>query len=381
MDESNWPLKVEIGKEKGLGIPKNGLLILFYYLRVLYLIRYEKEKRLLMIEKQVSVHLLYQLNNLHHVVVQQAHVTQDHIYALQLLHKQTETIIYRSERDGRQVDFVEDQPLFYLHGVKANGKAGGHTQTWEPAGKRGFWFVGTKPKRYGHNYWTTQIARLHEPADVTLTFMQNTELPRLSYLNRAGSGFDNNSVVYPGKEMERLEAAVTPDHKRLMIASIGFDHRGHFALYDLSDINQALDQVEDAPTDINIEQFKCLGAFMIPHFNTDPLTSVQGYELDNQNNIYVSSQSGPTTNWLGMAKQGRPREIVKIPWGCPDPQKWEVAQLDKEHHLNVFGYVTEFEGMQVLSPNKIYLTVAYHRKDNSLTTLGNRIYEIDGFDD
>ena len=46
--------------------------------------------------------------------------------------------------------------------------------------------------------------------------------------------------------------------------------------------------------------------------------------------------------------------------------------------LDSLGYVTEFESVQVLDANNIYLTVAYHRKSD-LTTLKNRVYKVEGF--
>ncbi|MDD6407991.1 MAG: helveticin J family class III bacteriocin, partial [Lactobacillus equicursoris] len=70
-----------------------------------------------------------------------------------------------------------------------------------------------------------------------------------------------------------------------------------------------------------------------------------------------------------------PREIVKIPWGEADSKKWSVADLDREKVLDQFGFATEFEGIQVSESGDLYLTVAYHAKDNG-TTLKNRIYRI-----
>ena len=73
--------------------------------------------------------------------------------------------------------------------------------------------VGTKPKRHGNTYWTTQIARVAVSGYQTQTFTNNTELPRLSYLNRAGSGYGDGSVAYPGKDLVRVEAAVSPNRQ------------------------------------------------------------------------------------------------------------------------------------------------------------------------
>lgn len=324
-----------------------------------------------MINKNAKISLMYDLDNLHHVVVQAGFVDQDAVYALQLLHKQNDTIIYQAGNRHKHVLFDEANPIFYLNGPSSSGSAGGHTQTWVKARDNQF-FVGVKPKKHGSIYWDTQIARLD--LDKAGTYNSNTDFSRLSYLNRAGKNFGDGSCAFPGSELERLEAAVSPDMQHFLIASIDLNHVGHFALYNLSDINQALDAADGS--DVNIETIPCQGAFMVPDFNTSVLKSIQGYGIDNQNNIYISSQPGPTAGFLGRAKEGHPREIVKLTWGETDPNKWEVVNLDDDHTVDSLGYVTEFESVQVIDENKMYLTVAYHEKSD-MTTLKNRIYQVE----
>ncbi|TSO25920.1 class III bacteriocin [Lactobacillus sp. LL6] len=325
-----------------------------------------------MINKNVELSLMYELDNLHHVVVQASDVGSKYVYALQLLHKQTDIIVYRAEPEGSHVIFDEDNPLVYLTGM-----AGGHTQTWTYSGEKDRWFIGTKPKKHGSILWDTQIARVNLE-NAPLQVDSNTALPRLSYMNRAGYGYGDNSVPIPGSQFERLEAAVSPDYKKFLVASIDVNHVGRFALYDLDEINQALDEAEADNADVNIQNMHCLGAFAVPNFNSEIIQSVQGYDIDENNNIYVSSQLGPTTDFLGLAKEGKPREIVKIPWGETNPDNWEVADLTHDKTVDSLGYVTEFESVQVLDANNIYLTVAYHRRSD-LTTLKNRIYKVEGF--
>lgn len=327
-----------------------------------------------MIEKSVNLELAYELDNLHHVVVQAADVGAKYVYALQLLHGQTDIIVYRNTPEGKHVVYDENNPVLYL-----TGKAGGHTQTWKYSGESGCWLVGTKPKPHGSIAWTTQIARVRLDGSGQ-QYSSNTQLPRLSYLNRAGSGFGDNSTVYPGAELERVEAAVSPDYSKLLIASIDIHHTGYFALYDMNEVNQALDEAEQTNSDVNIQNFNCLGAFKIPNFNSEYIPSIQGYDLDENNNIYISCQPGPTENFLGFAKQGKPRELVKIPWGETDPNNWEVANLDHNLTVDALGYCTEFESIHVHDSNNIFLTVAYHER-NGLTTLMNRIYKVTGFGD
>lgn len=327
-----------------------------------------------MINKKVKVSLMYDLDNLHHVVVQASDVGTKYIYALQLLHKQHDIIVYRGQALGKHVIYDEASPIVYQ-----TGKAGGHTQTWTYAGQGNQWYIGTKPKKHGSILWDTQIARL-DLNNVPIQKTSNTQMPRLSHMNRAGATYGDGSVQFTGSLYERMEIAVSPDYQKFLVATIDLHHVGHFALYDNRLINRELDQAMANNDNINMTNLPCLAAFTIPHFNTDPLQSIQGYDIDQDNNIYVSSQLGPTTNFFGLAKEGRPREIVKIPWGEKNPDKWEVANLDDNRTLNVFGYVSEFESVQVINPNEIYLTVAYHQRDGA-TTLKNRIYKVEGFGD
>ncbi len=163
-----------------------------------------------------------------------------------------------------------------------------------------------------------------------------------------------------------------------MIASIDINHTGYFALYDLNEVNNKLDAAEEKAEDINIETLTCLGAFKVPHFNDQKIISIQGYGIDDNKDIYISSQPSPHTTFLGFPRQGKPREIVKIPWGMVDPDKWSVVNLDNSLKLDALDFCTEFEGIQVTS-DCLYLTVAYHQRNSDLTTLMNRIYQVEKF--
>lgn len=94
-----------------------------------------------MIDKKVKLSLMYELENLHHVVVQASDVGSKYVYALQLLHKQTDTVVYRTDGGSKHAVFDENEPIVYL-----TGAAGGHTQTWTYSGEKDRWFIGTKPK-------------------------------------------------------------------------------------------------------------------------------------------------------------------------------------------------------------------------------------------
>ena len=243
-----------------------------------------------MIGRETQIRLVNKLENIHHVVVQASAIDGSNVFALQLLHKQSDVVVYQTPNDSETVTFDEDHPILYLKGPNSAGTAGGHTQTWIQSGENSKWFVGTKPKRHGNTYWTTQIARVTVLGYQTQVFTNNTELPRLSYLNRAGAGYGDGSTVYPGKDLVRVEATVSPNGHYFLIASIDINHTGYFALYDLNEVNNKLDAAEEKAEDINIETLTCLGAFKVPHFNDQKIVSIQGYGIDDNKDIYISSQ-------------------------------------------------------------------------------------------
>lgn len=293
-------------------------------------------------------------DDLWHVVVQKGNVGSKYVYALQLRDHGQNIYVSRGLRQT-YVKFNKNNPQVLMYG---NNKytAGGHTQTWEYANQSGDWFVGTKKMEV--NGWTKQIARVHIPA---IDIKSNTEVPRLSYLNCAGG------MSYPGDDMRRVEAAVSPNYKYFMIASGDKYGTGYFSLYYLNDINNKLNNAGVSPVDIR--EINCIKSFSIEHLNSSNVVgSLQGFDIDDSgDNIYISSQgAGDTTN----------RKIVKIPWKSTDTNNWTYVNLQYAP-IDVVNHYTEFEGIQLISNNDLYLTVAYHNvtKPKDETDI-NRIYRV-----
>lgn len=306
--------------------------------------------------------LYYNLNSpehdvLHHSVVQKGDVATRYIYAEQLWNNQADIHVYRAAKETN-VPF-NSTPVLVM-----TNTAGGHTQTFEYADISGEWFVGTKPK----DGWTTQIARVHVPAGQTYT--SNTELPRLSYLNRAGY---QQGINYAGSHLTRVEAAVSPDYQYFLIASIDDNNNGYFSAYYLSDINTALTQA--GTNDVNIQNITCRKAFVVSNL-VGKIGSIQGYDISNNADyIYISSQYSPSHSDIS-------RKIVQIPWGVDDSANWGRVSLDDQTVLDDYNnsgtkYRTELEGIQLIDTNNVWLTVAYHDTDlpNNRTVM-NRIYRV-----
>lgn len=293
-------------------------------------------------------------------------VGSTYVYALQLLHDGHNIYVFRGNRQ-QDVNFDKSNPVLRLIGQDGN-TAGGHTQTWEYANRSGDWFVGTKPTETTEKpYWDRQIARVHIPNYNKI--YNNTDLPRLSYLNRGGY---QQGINYAGADMLRAEAAVSPDYQYFMLATVDKNpndsskgYNGYFSIYKLGDINDALTSA--GTNDVNIQNIKCEKAFMIPNF-VGQIGSIQGYDIDNgANYIYVSSQKAGDTE----------RKIVKIPWGSKNSSNWELVDLTYNSVLDedASGYYTELEGIQLIDENDLYLTVAYHQESDTLTAM-NRIYRV-----
>ncbi|WP_353737072.1 helveticin J family class III bacteriocin [Lactobacillus helveticus] len=152
---------------------------------------------------------------------------------------------------------------------------------------------------------------------------------------------------------------------------------GYFTIFDNDLINNELDNVEYSDGYVNLGELSYLESFVIPGFYENLKSSVQGYDIDNLGNIYVSSQKSPDT----LNHKYYSKNIFKIPtYDRFNTSNWLQVDLDKyAGPINIYGQGmhTELEGIQILDENHCYLTVAYHktvRKKNK--TVSNKIYEV-----
>ncbi|WP_279034170.1 helveticin J family class III bacteriocin [Lactobacillus intestinalis] len=293
-------------------------------------------------------------------VVQKGNVGAKYVYGLQL--RGATTTILRGYR-GSNIN----TPILELA-----GEAGGHTQTWEYSGKKDNWFVGIKPSHNDPNYnWAKQIARVNI-CNTSRHHSSNLDFPRLAYLSYAGS------APYGGDSMTHAEAAVSSDYTKFLIATVEDKHIGHFTIYDLSKINNALDNAGTGY--VSLENFPYENSFTVSNLygmdQDSVINSIQGFDLDEKGNIYISSQLHPSLKkgiWTSHHKQ-----LIKIPsYAQNDESQWESVNLSGFKGLDIPGYHSEVESIQIIGENHGYLTVAYHAKvDNENTTVLNRIYEL-----
>ncbi|RMC51415.1 bacteriocin [Lactobacillus sp. ESL0263] len=309
--------------------------------------------------------------DLRQVVVQKTYVGQNHAYALQQVGGAS--FVYRGRKE-RNVSFKKSWPI-----LRIAQKVAGHTQTFENAGRKKQWFVGVKPndmnQQQGWSSWSSQIARLKLPRFRPLTNLRR--VPCLTNLNHAGNKF---GISCASNQFARVELAVSTDQQDALIAYGDNDHNGYFALYQLNELNAALDQAKAPNKAVDITQLNCLDAFMIPNLSGSrgQVGSLQGFALNHyfdqsgkeQNDLYISSQ--PASD-----KVGHDRKIVKIPWREPNPLNWELVDLTEQPALEIPGYYTELEGLQLISNNEVYLTVAYHQQFLAKNpTKINKLYRV-----
>lgn len=307
--------------------------------------------------------LMYRLRNLHPTVVQKSVIGPKYIYSLQ--EEGLDTVIRRARKPkhGNNVNFSSKHELRL--------KDFGHTQTWIYAGNSN-WFVGAKPDKTkkAQYYWDTEIARVKFPKG-RKTIRGLSKLPRMTHLNYAT---DVSQADYP--KVRRSEAAISPNRKWLLIATVDTNDNGHFALYDLKEVNRALDAAaRHANKAVNLKDMKQIAAFHINHLfgeKSSQLNSIQGYEIDNNQTIYISSERKPTKKTSSL-----PRELVKIPWGATNPKDWTRYKINNSHWHKI---ATELEGVEIVS-SKLALTTAYHQKTRNHRVKENRVYRLNNIVD
>lgn len=64
-----------------------------------------------MIGRETQIRLVNKLENIHHVVVQASAIDGSNVFALQLLHKQSDVVVYQTTNDSETVTLDEDHHI------------------------------------------------------------------------------------------------------------------------------------------------------------------------------------------------------------------------------------------------------------------------------
>ncbi|GAF36500.1 helveticin J family class III bacteriocin [Lentilactobacillus farraginis] len=281
--------------------------------------------------------LTYRLQNLKygHTVVQKAYIGTSYIYALQLINDQTDALLTRTPKKSKKQNVsFKDAPSKLMKGFH-------HGQTLDYAGNNK-WFIAVNPGKDG--IWDKQIGRI---AFDTTTLTSHTQVPRLANLDSIDGTFS----------LKRVEAAVSTTRKYFLIAAIDNSGNAHFALYNLADINSALDGVESSHGFVDVTTISKIDSFEVPNIGSViGQNSIQGFEVSDGKAIYISSGA-----------PGDPTKVAKILWGHTTAK---TVTLRNSHWE---PYLIETEGLQLGS--KMYINIAYHDKEK--VTQQNRVYEFD----
>ncbi|MDF7639975.1 helveticin J family class III bacteriocin [Lactobacillus sp. ESL0791] len=284
-----------------------------------------------------KISLLTEISGGYDVVIQASNIANNNIYALQLRSDQQDTYVIKGSKTSGKMNKM---PRLVLSGTD-NDTAGGITQTLKYTGNNS-WFIGTNQSANGYDI---EIAQVCFPVSGRVAYHSHKELPRLSYLNRAGQEF---GLAYNDKNIKHVEAAVSPDYQELLIASVDKSGNGYFSIYDMNEVSSVLDEVNVPGTvekDVMITELSCKYAPNSP--------------MDTREK----------------------RNVIEIPWNYPmnswpsNPDSWKKANFS-EASIDISGYISEFKSIQVTDYN-MYLTVSYHNKLTNLKADKHRIYKIE----
>lgn len=296
----------------------------------------------------VKPKLTKKLTGLNAVVVQTAATVGKHKYVLQRLHNNS--VIYRSVKNRKHKTTFSYKSQLYLNNF-------GHTQTLIHLNSRN-WLVGCHPRQAGNYNWSTELAVVPYPKHKDRVI---NSYHCLAHLTNLKSATDLSEAKR--RPIIRSEAAISPNHKLLLIATIDTKNTGNFAVYHFSTIKHRLNKAKrSSHKSVNLANTQPISAFHIKHFYGDRVNSVQGYALDNEKNIYISEELNSNNKTS--------HNIIKFAWDDTNPDQFKRYHLINSHWK---PYRIELEGIE-LKNNTLYVSTAFHTHKQA--NLENKIYRI-----
>lgn len=185
--------------------------------------------------------------------------------------------------------------------------------------------------------------------------------------------FDVVNSLGGGAEPYRVEIAVSPNKNYLLIAPIDSGGKQFFLLYDYNMFKKYVNGCSNKGT-INLKDIPLLDNFAIDRFVIGSETgksvnfkfdSVQGYAIDNDKTIYISSQKAPNKKGKGHSLA----KIICIPWNSyqtrtvlridptDDIYLTDAVEKAKDERLLV---LPEVEAYQIVDENQGVLAITWH---------------------
>lgn len=203
-----------------------------------------------------------------------------------------------------KLSFDDDSPIFQENL--------GHTQSLFIDGD--FYYMGCDSDESTKHKWAQDIIR-YTKLDNKL--IDPKKITNIKYLAKTlNKDADLNKI-------HRVDFAVSPDKKWIMIGLISTDGTQYEFLYNFNKFSKIFDYT-DVNIDIKDVVLKWSNAYSISNFCDSKtqypytekskyfLPSVQGYALDNEKNVYLSSGLAPDKK---VTKPNYIAHIAQIPWG------------------------------------------------------------------
>lgn len=310
-------------------------------------------------------------------VVQNFFVGTKYLYALQLKHisNKTDRATYGYNAKVARLNTLKATAGSTYDKLDFSGAANagtfslnksGHGQTldyFQGKDGTGYLLIATKADPNDHNesgwHWDQQLARIKFTSGGSVT--GNTSLVRLAHIKEA----------IDAPDLRRVGGAVSTDHNLLLIGGLDKEGNGYFSEYSMAEVNKKMDQAADGNKIVaaDKELTKLRPTMIIENLATGalPQNSIQGFELDNYGNIYISSGQGlPYIN----GNPGAMPSVTKYDW---NGNSHTVSLSDSKWE----GHTIETEGIQIYNDafyeDTMLISIAY--KDSKKRK--NRIYQFD----
>ncbi|WEV39606.1 helveticin J family class III bacteriocin [Lactobacillus sp. ESL0681] len=328
-----------------------------------------------------GLHLKYKLTGLPYKnVVQNFFIGSKYVYALQL-HSSNggygkDAYISRTKKPAESSTY---QTVDFTGAKVVHMRNFGHGQTLDffKDGVNSYLLIATEadqtstypsknnPNKFVKKYWDLQLARLNFNNPGTIN--TNTSVVRLAHIDKA--------VGMTGG-LKRVGGAISKgnNYSELLVGAVDKQNNGYFARYDMDLINQQMDErsktyLETIPQiSSNLQPIPGLGSTALPQ------ASIQGFELDNYGNIYVSS--GTETPYYATPESSPSVTRFRPNNSC----RSLVLNNSKWSEWCTGTHAIETEGIQLTSDlQTMFIGISYHKNwtDPDLdATKENRIYEF-----
>lgn len=301
-------------------------------------------------------------------VAQKTYVGPSNVYAVLYFGINNTTVICRAPKPnyGNKVEFNHGEDKMVLEHF-------GHSQTMEffERDDGTYFWIGTKADADSDEGWSTQLARVKYQSGAKYT--SNTQVQRISTLMRATP---SGSVIGNGS-LERFDAAKS-DNGKLLIVTQDTNELSQMTIYDNDAVNDKMDNLSDNGylpaaklTDCLAYSKEYSGYALHLQNNVVPHDSIQGFELNNANAVYIT-----------CGDMGRTPSVTKLNWRGSH----RTLELTNKYWGNI---PLETESVQIKGAD-LYITIAYHYtkeevkgKSKNQPVKANRIYKFDKskFDD